>query len=423
MPSVLAAGTLLLFSGFAALVYQSLWLRLLGLVFGVTVYAASTVLAAFMAGLAAGSVLAGALADRVRRPIRWFGVTELLIAGAALSTPVALDLLEGVYRWLHAALDDQRTLFTLARFFASFAVLLVPTTLMGATVPLVLRAVIANTGEVGTRSAVLYAANTAGALAGALLTGYYFVSAIGIAASFRVAAACNVAAGIAALVFDATRPARTKVEVSTPADVARPLPDRTRLVVLAIFGVSGFVALALEIIWFRALLMFLPATVYAFTTILAVVLGGIAAGSALVTRSLGRDRDALWRLAVLELLVPLAALGSLAAQSWTYAAGWRTGAAVQAAALSILPTMLLMGAAFPIGVTAGAQPHRIASAGSVSVSGGSTWSTLRGRSPAPSPQGFSSFHGWEFAAPRSALRRSAWRARSCSSGTHAARRR
>jgi spermidine synthase len=350
-PISVAAGLLFL-SGFAALVYQTLWFRLLGLVFGVTVYAASTVLAAFMAGLALGSVLAGRLSDRVARPLRWFGVAELLIAGAALATPVALAGLETFYRALHAALGDQTALFTLARFLASFAVLLVPTTLMGATVPLVLRASTARVSDVGRHSALLYAANTAGALAGALLTGYYFVSSIGITASFAVAAACNILAGIAALLFGARRApgVSTVAAVTHPDPSFQPLSSRTRAIVLAVFGVSGFVALALEIVWFRALLMFLPATVYAFTTILAVVLGGIAAGSALMTRALRREGDWLSRLAVLELLIPLAALGSFAVQSWTYAAGWRTGAALQASALAVLPAMLLMGAAFPIGL-------------------------------------------------------------------------
>ena len=91
-------------SGVSALIYQVLWLRLLGLVFGVTTYAASTVWASFMAGLALGSLAAGRLADRVRRPLLWFGACELLIGVTALATPLALDTLQQVYVRVYPAL-------------------------------------------------------------------------------------------------------------------------------------------------------------------------------------------------------------------------------------------------------------------------------------------------------------------------------
>lgn len=202
--------------------------------------------------------------------------------------------------------------------------------------------------EVGRQSALLYAANTAGALAGAVVTGYYLVSGLGISRSFLVAAACNLLAGVAALLVAGRNPSGG-AEGPAPRP-GRPLTRSTRLTVLGVFGLSGFVALALEIVWFRALLAFLPATTYVFTTILAVVLGGIAAGSAIVKPLLARDRDWVGVLALVELAIPFAAIGSLAAQSWTYAAGWKTAAVLQGSALAILPTMLLMGAAFPIGL-------------------------------------------------------------------------
>src|SRR5918995_5931218 len=93
-------------SGICALIYQVLWLRLLGLTFGVTTYAASTVWASFMAGLAIGSIAAGRLGDRVRSPLKWFGVCELLIGATALATPVALDRLQRLYVMVHPSLPD-----------------------------------------------------------------------------------------------------------------------------------------------------------------------------------------------------------------------------------------------------------------------------------------------------------------------------
>src|SRR5687768_17475883 len=130
---------LFLLSGASALVYQVLWMRLLALVFGVTVHAASTVLAAFMTGLALGSAAAGRLADRVTRPLRAFAAAEALIAVAALATPIGLEGVERLYLTLHPPLQHVPGLVTAIRLVLSFAVLIVPTTLMGATLPLVVK--------------------------------------------------------------------------------------------------------------------------------------------------------------------------------------------------------------------------------------------------------------------------------------------
>src|SRR5687768_10709387 len=114
---------LFFFSGTSALMYQVLWLRMLSLVFGVTVYAASTVLASFMAGLALGSAIAGRMADRVRRPLVWFAWAEILIGATALISPLALDLVTGAYVRL-AAGAESRTVLTIVRALCSAAVLL-----------------------------------------------------------------------------------------------------------------------------------------------------------------------------------------------------------------------------------------------------------------------------------------------------------
>src|SRR5256885_7700316 len=154
-------------SGLSALIYQVLWLRLLGLVFGVTTYAASTVWASFMAGLALGSIGAGRLADRVRRPLVWFGACELTIGVTALATPWALALLQQGYVRIYPSLPSWLPLMTLARFAIVFAVLIVPTSLMGATLPLVIKSSTFRTSRLGERMALLYAMDPAGAMVGA----------------------------------------------------------------------------------------------------------------------------------------------------------------------------------------------------------------------------------------------------------------
>ena len=131
-------------SGISGLIYQSLWLRLLSLIFGVTVYAASTVLASFMAGLALGTLAGGWLSVRVRRPLAWFGAIELGIGALALLTPLALQMAGRVWFALQAQVPDQLWALTAARFICSLAVLLAPTVLMGATFPLVVRSSLAD---------------------------------------------------------------------------------------------------------------------------------------------------------------------------------------------------------------------------------------------------------------------------------------
>ena len=359
------AGLALLFfaSGVSGLMYQVLWLRMLSLVFGVTAYAASTVLASFMAGLALGSLLAGRLADRVRSPLRWFGAIEVGIAISALLTPWGLDAAQTLYGAVHAAVPDHLVALTLARFVCSFLVLLVPTVLMGATLPLVVRSTIVARGVLGPRVGLLYAINAGGAITGAILAGFHLIGDVGLNRTFLVAAGLNLLVGIGAWLLP-VRPIDTGDIGDTPDAVTRepepraPLPEAgrahiaeggaVRTLALVYFGVSGLASLALEVIWFRVLVLFLPATTYAFTTMLATVLGGISAGSLVATRMLRRERDWTRTLALLCLWTSVAVLGSLIVLAGTYAAGWRTSGTVQASIVAILPSALLMGVSFPV---------------------------------------------------------------------------
>lgn len=136
-------------SGASALVYQVLWLRLLSLVFGVTVYAATAVLASFMAGLALGSWGGGRLAERVRSPLRAFGVAEIGIGALAFASPWLLAALTPVYLALQARLPETLVIQSLARFAGSCAVLVGVTTLMGTTLPLVLKAAAVSASSTG----------------------------------------------------------------------------------------------------------------------------------------------------------------------------------------------------------------------------------------------------------------------------------
>jgi spermidine synthase len=372
MRSLLAVAGLLFLSGATALVYQVLWQRLLGLVFGVTVYAASAVLASFMAGLALGSLVGGRWADRLRRPLLGYAVAEVLVGISALASPWALDRAEAVYLLLHPRLAASFGLLTAGRFLLSFLVLLVPTTLMGATFPLVVRSPLLARSALGPRLGWLYAANTAGGIAGTLLAGLYLIGAVGITASFRLAATVNVAVSLIAALLSMRWEAAGAVVPEGEAVAASSVPEPgltagARRLVLAAFSLSGFAALGLEIVWFRVLSLFLQTTTYAFTAMLATVLTGIAAGSVLATRLLRRQREALPLLAGLQLSTAVAcALSLLAVDGGFEVLGWAqgllAGAAARRGALALVlsfavlfPATLLMGVAFPVGLRLVAQ--------------------------------------------------------------------
>jgi len=353
-------------SGLSALIYQVLWLRLLGLVFGVTTYAASTVWASFMAGLALGSMGAGRLADRVRRPLVWFGACELLIGITALTTPGALALLQQVFVRIYPSLPSWLPLMTLARFAIAFAVLIVPTALMGATLPLVIKSSTFRTSRLGERMALLYGMNTAGAIAGALAAGLYLIQVHGIHATFFVAAGLNLFVGLCAILVGRNVSAPEGASNGPAGSDTRPAVaavDARRLsLVLAVFAVSGFTSLALEVVWFRVLTLFLRPTVYGFALMLSAILAGIAIGSYLMTPIL--DRRAKWIAILAGLELGIGVAGVLSFQALTQMSPvtarvapylsnimeeWLVYPTV-GSLLAIFPTALLMGMAFPIGL-------------------------------------------------------------------------
>ena len=388
---------LLILSGICALVYQVLWLRLLALTFGVTTHAASTVLASFMGGLALGSFVAGRLADRVRHPLRLFGLVELSIGLCALATPTALAGVHRLYVAVFPHLPESLAIATAVRFALSFAVLLVPTALMGATLPIVVKSSVARIDRIGTRIGVLYASNTAGAIVGALLAGFYLVPHIGLTRSFLLAACVNAIVGVIAVTTSRYVRAIPLADIPAPAAEATVFP-RVSYVVLAVFAVSGFASLALEVIWFRVLIVFLGPTTYAFTLMLASVLAGIAVGSAIVAPVMRLRIDWLQVLAVLQMGAAVVAVQSFSTlrraarvPDWLSSlAAWPGSDFLLPAAVStvvaIFPTAVFLGLAFPVGLRlwAGTEPterhtaERIGVFYSLNVCGGIVGSIVAG---------------------------------------------
>ncbi|HUR02822.1 MAG TPA: fused MFS/spermidine synthase, partial [Nonomuraea sp.] len=351
-----------LLSGASGLIYQVLWQRLLGLVFGVSAYATATVLAAFMAGLALGGLLAGRVADRVRSPLLWYGVVEILVGVAGLLTPPAFGALQDVYPSFYRAVGGS-ALAPVVRFGVAFAVLLVPTALMGASFPLIVKAALGSRDDGGRAIGLLYAINTLGAVVGTLAAGFYLIGEVGIRGSIGVAAGLNLAAGLAAVLLGMrlapeTGAADDHAPVST-SRLACP-PALTRLLP-ALLGVSGFCSLAYEVVWTRLLVLFLETTTYAFTVMLAAFLLGITLGSAVISPFLRRAANGPLALGILQALVGVTSLLALQGiahmEPFLVWLGFASAEGPSIAAVGVLafaamfPPALFLGMSFPLAVT------------------------------------------------------------------------
>ncbi len=281
---------LLLFSGGSALVYQLIWTRLLGFVFGTTTEAVATVLAVFFAGMAIGNGLAARWLDRVVRPLQLYGLLELAIGGFALASLPLLRGMSALYGWVGT--EHSAAAMAAIRIAAAGCVLLPPTIAMGATLPVVARGLVTRDATMGKWSAVIYGANTLGAVAGAYLCGYWLIPLLGVTRSVLLAAAANFAVG--AIVLAAARrwqaPARQE---SATGGLERPEPDQraVRATFLAFFGLSGFVAIGYEVVWSKLFSIIMEGTLYGFSAVLAGFLLGIGAGSLAAAPLVDRIRD------------------------------------------------------------------------------------------------------------------------------------
>ena len=366
--SMFLIAVLFVISGAAALIYEVVWTRQLTTFFGSTLYGVATVLAAFMGGLALGSLLLGTRADRFSRPLAVFGVFEILTGLAALAFPFALRAVQPIVGVFYVTGGEATFfLFSLVRFVIVFALLMVPTTLMGATLPLLSRAVTEQLEKAGGRIGWLYAVNTTGAVLGVFLAGFLLLEMLGVWRTTLVAAAGDITVGIVSIVLARMLPA---VEPSRPAAVAPiPTPDvggispRVVKIVLATYAVSGFIALAYQVAWTRGLIFSfdrLKATTYSFSGMLVVFLLGLAIGSWIMQAVVDRQKNLLRLYGLIQAGIGLG--GGLSffmiVRDWPtlpeeYADGtliyWNAVANVMGlTALGIALPTLLMGMAFPV---------------------------------------------------------------------------
>ncbi len=373
-PGIFAVITaLFILSGATGLVYQVLWMRSLGLFFGSDIFAISIILSTFMGGLAVGSFAGGHLAERVNRPLLWYGIAEAGIGCFALQFRHLLDLSEPILRSVYSNAASASFSYELVRTALAAGILLIPTALMGATLPLILRHFVRTGSGLGRMAAHFYGFNTLGAMLGTLVAGFVLLPNFGMANSTAVVATVNLLIGVSCVVVGIyARPALDLTEsggdVETLPDVVSIQRERVARAALLAFGVSGFGSFALEVIWTRSLLMSASATVYSFASMLVCFLFGIFFGSFVISRAVDRASDPLRLFSQLELGIAAYVgglclltnalpriFGAVFAQASVLQGG--SGAALVIATLAtsffllLVPTMLL-GATFSVALRA-----------------------------------------------------------------------
>ncbi|MEZ5944418.1 MAG: fused MFS/spermidine synthase [Planctomycetaceae bacterium] len=391
-------------SGLAALLYQTVWMRQFSAVFGTSELAVATVLSAYMAGLAAGSWIAGRYLARqatgaspwvsgwLKRPILMYGVLEAGIALGALAVPFGMQLIQGLQVLAlggQPTLPDSGGLWQPLFYTASaFLLLLIPTACMGATLPLLSRFVVHHDEQLGRRVGFLYAINTLGAMVGTLIAAFWLMPTIGNSGTTWIGVLVNVAVFGLAIMLDRRGDSQAVAEATAPAKPAKGNDGLRTEWVAAIMFVSGGMSFIYEVLWTRLLGQVVGGSVYAFAIMLAAFLAGITLGSAIAS-PLARSRQAAWWGLMLSQLG--AALTSLTIFSLLNdVPGWdllkSETSLFQSSILCgclLLPATLFIGATFPFAVRLVAQsPQDVgASSGAIYASntlGGVVGSLLAG---------------------------------------------
>jgi len=358
----LLVATLVVGSGFCALVYETAWIRLLRLVFGASTAASAAAVGIFMAGLGVGSVVFGRRADRADNGLALYSKLEYGIALSAGCSPFLIELVRAVYLWTGGTVALGTPGATVVRLLLTALALGVPTVLMGGTLPAVARAVASSSDAARRHVALVYACNTLGAVCGVVVTTFLLLEVFGLRTSIWLVCLLNLL--VATLARSLARSATPQETAAEPEGPATPEDGAShaatvRLVLIAA-GLVGFAFFVMELVWYRTLAPILGGTSYTFGLILATALLGIGAGGLLYSLGGQRRRPTLLVFALtcsleaLFLLVPFAAGDAVAAfamLSRTLAAWGLPGLSLSWAvvtAVVVLPAATVAGYQFPL---------------------------------------------------------------------------
>jgi spermidine synthase len=359
--ALLALASCFALSGLAALVYQTAWTREFALVFGTSELAVATVLAAYMGGLALGAALIERWLPRLDRPVLTYALLELGIGAAGVALVPALLLasravLAALFGGQPAPPSSEHGAVSLYFLVSAFAVLAVPATLMGATLPLLARHAVHEDSQVGRRIGLLYAANTAGAVAGVLLAAYVLLPALGLRATVWAAAAVNILVFLIAAAIARGAP-RGDAGPTSRHDARRaPRPAVSSLFsdaanwILPLMLASGAVTFFHEVLWTRMLSHVVGSSIHAFGIMVGSFLTGIALGSAAAAWLATTRARAIVLFIACQLGIAVAAVGAFLLLD-RYVPG-KTGLAANSmhGFSLLLPLTLCIGATYPLAV-------------------------------------------------------------------------
>ena len=267
-------------SGAAGLIYQVVWTRDLVLVFGNTTQAIVTTVTAFLAGLGIGSFLGAGIGARLRCPLAVYGVLEIAVACLALLMPLAFDFIATIFRSAYLSLPPGDV--ALIRFALAFCALTPVTLMMGMTLPVLTRQLVRTDPDVGEQIARLYGLNTLGAVVGTVTSGFVLIELLGLRETTFVAVGLNLAAGVGALWLSHQLPANEEARSGEAG--RRPRLQGCQALLLGVTFASGFISLALEVLWTRVLVQATGSSIYIFVAVLSIYLIGIAGGSLVYER-------------------------------------------------------------------------------------------------------------------------------------------
>ncbi|HEX7191420.1 MAG TPA: fused MFS/spermidine synthase [Thermoanaerobaculia bacterium] len=347
-------------SGISALLYQIVWLKYLGLIFGNTVYAAATLIAVFLGGLGIGAFIFSRV-FRARPALLVYAATEALIGLIGAFSPNGFELLNRAYIAAFPAVHQSALLLTLVRGALAATFLLPPTILMGGTLPLLVRWFTGEHEGSGTAISALYAVNTLGATAGVALAGFVLIPRVGLLATIFTAVILNFTLAIVATLLT-RQPAHPSTPAIQQAAAQRHLNPNVILLASLLMGLA---AIADEVFWSRILVLHLGSSVYAYSLMLFSFLIGIGIGSAIVERYVARIESMAVAKVLGAIELTLAAVLALQVHLFAYFADLLVAAVrpwialgiaspfpalLSATLIALLIPTALMGAAFPLTV-------------------------------------------------------------------------
>ncbi len=376
-------------SGISALTYEIVWARMLTLSFGHTVYSVSVTLSAFMAGLGLGAFYFGPWIDALCKsrsgagesaveneewdnsaPLLVYGWIEIGIAitGALLS--LVFSDFSGLYSWVHSWLPDSTLVHNLAKAGMAFGFMVIPATLMGATLPIISKYAVTSRSKLGAQIGFLYGLNTLGAALGALGTGFFMIGTFGVLQTVLFAAFVNLIVGIGAIRIYQEMPQTDRTPIRLPSFSFPELQwEKEHRLWIGVSFLCGFTALAYEVLWTRLLVFSISSTVYSFSMMLGVFLFSIVLGSLIAGLLNSRLTDLRGTLAVLQLgaglfvLISIYTMDSILSPPWNSYNLQNPISAfaryfMDSSALMLVPTALI-GMSFPIliKIVAGDRDH------------------------------------------------------------------